>query len=1428
MNKRCWGSFLTDFSGTAKSWMGWLLKLTGATLLLAQVSLVVAGVVSPPDISFNKTFSPDTIAPGSVTELKFDISNAGSGVVDSIDFTDNLPAGVEIATPANAQTTCGGTLTAPDGGGTISLADGVLGAASTCAVTVNVTASTAGFYSNTTSSLSSSAGVTPPASDDLNVSASLPGFSKSFNPSVVPLGSRSRLTFTIDNSANGAALTSLNFADNFPSGLLIASPANLNNSCGHPSHPGTITATPGTNKLVYSHFGNFSYPSSLAAGAVCTLSVDVVATGVGMLGNVTDELITDIGSSGKSSAVLEVTADSLALSKEFLDDPVPAGSSVTLEFTLRNTDRDEIASNIAFSDDLDATLSGLVAMDLPVADICGVGSLLSGTSLLSLTGASLGPGELCTFSVDLQIPVAAGSGVFNNLTSNVTGDIASIGVVGASASDDLFVEPAPVLTKVFLDNPVGAGSTTELEFTITNTSTTSDATDIAFEDELPVILPTAVTVPSPGFCGNGAIALFTPGSGFGPPTLSVSGASLSESGTVGDSCTFSVVLNVATGAATGSYLNTTGVIAAQLPVDEISVTGNPASDTLEVVAAPRLEKEFTDDPAQPGSTVNLNFTLTHDANAPGDATNISFTDDLTAVLGTLAATGLPQNDICGPGSQISGTGTLSFSGGTLAPGDSCSFDVTLSVPASATPGAYTNSTSAVSATVLGLATTENGATDDLNIAGLMLQKEFLADPVVPGGTVDLQFTISNTSPGSDATSIDFTDDLDETLSGLSVSAGELPLNNLCGAGSSLIESSNTLVFTGGSVNATQSCTFSVTLDVPLSAASNIYGNTTSQMSATVEGGTLFFDPASDQLTVSSDQLSLTKEFTDDPVAPGDSVILEFTLTNLDATQAASNIAFTDDLESALSGLVATGLPLNNICGAGSALSGTSTLGLTGGNLPAGGSCTFSVTLNVPALAPLGSVITNQSSGLTGTINGLAVTGLPASDDLLIDFISLSKAFDGPVPQSGGTAVLSFTVQNRDAVHTVQGISFTDNLAAVLPGLVATGLPVNGVCGASSQISGTSVLNFVGGQLPPSGSCSFDVTVTIPAASNAGDHNNVTSGVSVSGQPAGSPASAALTIDPPPVITPPAGIVQEGIGPLTPVNLGAGSALDLLDGPLPATPDQVGPFPLGLTVVNWQATDGFGQIGTATQNVTIVDTTSPTISLLGSDPVVVDQGDPFVDPGATASDLVDGDLTGSINVTGLPDTNVTGVYTVTYQVQDLSGNSNSVQRTVNVGVRSFVGLLPSGNIGNLALTSADPNCEFQSTPGFLAESDLTIPPPPQVTVFDGMASFTIVNCAVGATVQLTLDYGQPVPAGSQVWKEGFPWFVVPSSVSGNQISWFVTDGGLGDADGAVNGSITDPAGAAIAVVLPVPVLTLGAWLLLVLSMGGVGLRFRKSA
>ncbi len=81
---------------------------------------------------------------------------------------------------------------------------------------------------------------------------------------------------------------------------------------------------------------------------------------------------------------------------------------------------------------------------------------------------------------------------------------------------------------------------------------------------------------------------------------------------------------------------------------------------------------------------------------------------------------------------------------------------------------------------------------------------------------------------------------------------------------------------------------------------------------------------------------------------------------------------------------------------------------------------------------------------------------------------------------------------------------------------------------------------------------------------------------------------------------------------------------------------------------------------------VVDTTIPVITLLGVTPVTVDTGSVYIDDGATALDDHDGDITASIATVNPVDTDVAGVYTVTYDVTDAAGNAAvQVTRTVNV-------------------------------------------------------------------------------------------------------------------------------------------------------------------
>ena len=140
-------------------------------------------------------------------------------------------------------------------------------------------------------------------------------------------------------------------------------------------------------------------------------------------------------------------------------------------------------------------------------------------------------------------------------------------------------------------------------------------------------------------------------------------------------------------------------------------------------------------------------------------------------------------------------------------------------------------------------------------------------------------------------------------------------------------------------------------------------------------------------------LSLIKSFLNDPAPPGGTVNLQFVATNMSATDSVTDIAFTDDLDAALSGLAAVGLPTNDVCGAGSQISGTGLLSLIDGVLAPGESCFFTVTLDIPGGVASPTTATNVTSEITGTIGGLVVSGDPATDSLLVEE-AICEAIDG--------------------------------------------------------------------------------------------------------------------------------------------------------------------------------------------------------------------------------------------------------------------------------------------------------------------------------------------------------------------------------------------------------------------------------------------------
>ena len=81
---------------------------------------------------------------------------------------------------------------------------------------------------------------------------------------------------------------------------------------------------------------------------------------------------------------------------------------------------------------------------------------------------------------------------------------------------------------------------------------------------------------------------------------------------------------------------------------------------------------------------------------------------------------------------------------------------------------------------------------------------------------------------------------------------------------------------------------------------------------------------------------------------------------------------------------------------------------------------------------------------------------------------------------------------------------------------------------------------------------------------------------------------------------------------------------------------------------------------------LVFANNPVITLNGDSNIEIYMGSTFVDPGATAYDEEDGDISNSIQVSGSVDTNTHGTYVLAYNVIDTDGNSATVVvRTINV-------------------------------------------------------------------------------------------------------------------------------------------------------------------
>ena len=149
----------------------------------------------------------------------------------------------------------------------------------------------------------------------------------------------------------------------------------------------------------------------------------------------------------------------------------------------------------------------------------------------------------------------------------------------------------------------------------------------------------------------------------------------------------------------------------------------------------------------------------------------------------------------------------------------------------------------------------------------------------------------------------------------------------------------------------------------------------------------------------------------------------------------------------------------------------------------------------------------------------------------------------------------------------------------------------------------------------------------------------------------------------PEIFVPSDIVAEAVGlSSTMIDLGQATAYDVM-GIASVTEHLPRYFVLGETTITWTATDTSGNSAIATQTVTIVDTTAPSITApdsiiaeaISADSNIVTLGNPV------SSDLVDVPLISN----NAPDVFPLGETTITWTATDTSGNSAIATQTVTI-------------------------------------------------------------------------------------------------------------------------------------------------------------------
>ncbi|PKO00955.1 MAG: hypothetical protein CVU42_02225 [Chloroflexi bacterium HGW-Chloroflexi-4] len=890
---------ITTLAGDHINTSGYITSTEGGTNTTSSGfgTATLTGIL-PPEIS--KEFTSPILSGGTST-LTFYITNPNPDyALTGVSFTDTFPTSpgnmVIAPTPGatysdgsiDAKIDCGsGTITSPTAGAnSISFSGGTIPADGLCIVNVNVTASTVGTYTNTTSNVSSTNGGTgSSASADLRVNQAIPSIN---------------LLKQISTSGTGPWYSFLTVSAETPLyyRFVVENTGNvpLNNI--------------GINDPLL-NTSSCSFTNPLAAGSTteCVLGPSLASSTLGTYPNTAKargSYLTTYYESSPSTASYALPAPDLSLTKTNDIGGSVTGTDSSFSWSL-------LVKNSRYGDP-----AIFDSGDVIIRDYLPSGPTYNSTvSVISDAVVPTGTGTItCSISADVLTCLAQGGTVILDADASFT---AVINITSVNNSGDL-VNPTGGDCLVDPDNniqesnetnnstsdmvTVNVPGTVDLRLTKSNSSSGQGLVGTPFTWNLTIsntgtadaVFSAGQTILTDNLPGNLSYGSAT-ASGFSGITNSnkISCNIAGDPGVLtcfanGDAVTiaqggnFTVGFNV-TPDSSGDFTNTATIDPSDY-IDESNELNNDSSNKVTVTAYADLAVTKTDGVSSINGTGSAStiYTILVTNNGPSSVTGAVLKDTIGSGLSATAVTcTATSSNTCGIElnlSNLTGLGGITLP--TLANG--AFYEFTLTADVTAISGSIENSISVTTPTgTLDPISSNNAATDTDTItpsANLSMTKEDGLDSVDAYDTVVYTIVVANAGPSS-ANGAVFTD---PTVSNLTIS--EVTCGSAAGSAAcpSVENTTITLMKGSGIIIPTLPSGGSVTFTVTGTAGAN--GSITNLASIFAPSGTTDTDTsdnsASDTTTITSaaPELSIVKSVTEaDFKAVGDVLHYSYEVTN---------------------------------------------------------------------------------------------------------------------------------------------------------------------------------------------------------------------------------------------------------------------------------------------------------------------------------------------------------------------------------------------------------------------------------------------------------------------------------------------------------------------------------------------------------------------